>query len=118
MRLRIDAHGQMLGEGTHLSAYIYLMKGENDDDLQWPFNGKISVQLLNWCSDSNHIEKMAIPRDWFVEYRERAIDKNRASGAFGLFHKFVNHCKLQETGYKSARYIENGNVCFRIFISD
>ena len=53
-----------------------------------------------------------------MEYRERVVDRNRASGAFGLFHKFVNNCKLQETGYKSARYIENGNVCFKISISD
>ena len=37
MCLRVDANGS--GKGTHVSCYVYLMSGEYDDILEWPFKG-------------------------------------------------------------------------------
>ena len=37
MCLSIDANGIGCGEGTHLSVFMYLMRGEFDDQLKWPF---------------------------------------------------------------------------------
>ena len=34
---------------------VYLMRGEYDDRLVWPFRGDITIQLLNWSSDQYHI---------------------------------------------------------------
>ena len=45
MCLRVDANGEGDGRGTHVSVFVYLMRGEFDDDLKWPFSGKITVQL-------------------------------------------------------------------------
>ena len=45
------------GEGTHLSVYLYLMKGPHDDNnnLKWPLKVKFIVkQLLNQASDNLH----------------------------------------------------------------
>ena len=42
------------GSGSHLSVYAQLMRGEYDNELEWPFEGDIRVELLNWRADKNH----------------------------------------------------------------
>ena len=54
--LKVRASGQEEGEGTHVSVYAHIMSGENDQKLQWPFRGKVKLQLLNQRADSNHID--------------------------------------------------------------
>ena len=54
MYLRIDAAGDGKGKGTHLSAFLYLMKGPHDDELTWPLRGNFEIKLLNQISDSEH----------------------------------------------------------------
>ena len=45
MCLKVDANGFGSGKGTHVSVGVYLMRGEFDDHLKWPFNGMVTVQL-------------------------------------------------------------------------
>ena len=42
------------GSRSHLSVYAQLMRGEYDNELEWPFEGDIRVELLNWRADKNH----------------------------------------------------------------
>ena len=35
---------------------IDLRKGEHDDSLKWPLTADITIQLLNWREDNNHLE--------------------------------------------------------------
>ena len=60
LKLCVYANGCGSGKGTHLSLYVYLLKGEYDDQLQWPFNANITVQLLNWSGDNSHNEENTI----------------------------------------------------------
>ena len=39
---------------TSLHIYSYMMQGPYDDILEWPFNGKVIIQLLNQCGDYHH----------------------------------------------------------------
>ena len=48
MLLHVFMNGQQSARATHISVYAHLMKGEYDDDLDWPFEGIITVELLNW----------------------------------------------------------------------
>ena len=64
MCIRIDASGRGDGTGTHVSVYAYLMKGRNDDNLPWPFTGKVTITLLNQEEDENHHTRtMSFPPD-------------------------------------------------------
>ena len=54
MCLRVDAAGHGDGTGTHLSVYMYLMKGPNDDELTWPLREVFEIKLLNQISCSEH----------------------------------------------------------------
>ena len=54
MFLNVFAGGCGDGEGTHISAYLFLMQSENDDNLKWLMRGIFSVELLNQEGDQNH----------------------------------------------------------------
>ena len=57
MGLFVDANGFQKRKGTHISAFIYLIKGEFDDQLKWPFRGGFTIQLLNREGDKGHIRE-------------------------------------------------------------
>ena len=52
MCLNVDANGYGEGKGTHESVFVYLMRGDNDNHLKWPFKGTIKVSLLNQLEDN------------------------------------------------------------------
>lgn len=41
-------NGTSRGKGTHLSIYASILQGEFDDELEWPFQGNISIQIYNY----------------------------------------------------------------------
>ena len=47
MCIRAYLNGDGSGEGTHLSIFFVLMKGEYDPLLQWPFESKVSLILVD-----------------------------------------------------------------------
>ena len=57
MCLRVTANGQGSGKGTHITVAVYLMKGEFDNQLEWPFKGDITIQLLNQQGDPGHFTR-------------------------------------------------------------
>ena len=65
MCLRIAANGEDVGQGTHLSLYIHLMAGKNDDKLSWPFRGEVKVQLITHRDDRGHYEQNIVFNDSF-----------------------------------------------------
>ena len=52
-RLNVHPNGIHDGSGSHLSVHAELMKEEHDE-LEWPFEGDIRIELLNWREDKNH----------------------------------------------------------------
>ena len=57
MCLQIHCNGYGRGRGNWLSIYAYLLKGEYDDFLVWPFHGSITVKIRNLLYKSqNHVK--------------------------------------------------------------
>uniref|UniRef100_A0A1X7T5K6 RING-type domain-containing protein n=2 Tax=Amphimedon queenslandica TaxID=400682 RepID=A0A1X7T5K6_AMPQE len=56
MMLCVYANGHGRGKGTHMSCYTVLVPGEYDDELGWPFEGEVTVELLNQLEDKNHLK--------------------------------------------------------------
>ena len=54
MCLGVVANGDGNGKATHVSVYFYLLRGEHDDQLKWPFRGDITIQLLNQSRGEGH----------------------------------------------------------------
>ena len=95
--VHVDANGWGDGEGTHVSVYAYLMRGENDDHLPWPFTGTVTFELLNQLEDDNHHSNtMTFPHD--DELSQRVVAIERASVGYGL-PCYIPHIDL---GYNVA----------------
>lgn len=84
----------------YLSLYVHLMEGCNDEHLTWPYNGVVTIQILNQISDSFHF-KRAI--DWSkasVENRSRPSG-GRTSG-FGT-RQCISWSNLELAVYEDRR---------------
>ncbi len=111
MCLRVDANGRGAGEGTHVSVGAYLMKGDNDDSLSWPFTGTVTMQLLNQLEDKNHHKKtLSFPAD--NESGQRVVGRERGRG-WG-HAKFISHADLDYNAYKNTQYLKDDTLVFRI----
>ena len=56
MCLRVDANGYGIRKNSHVSVYLYMMRGDYDESLKWPFRGDITIQLLNQEGSHEHHE--------------------------------------------------------------
>ena len=54
MSVRVLVNGTDKVKGTHMSVYLYLMKGQYDGNLQWPLRGAFQIALLNQKMDGGH----------------------------------------------------------------
>ena len=112
MCLRVDANG---GKGTYVSLFVLLMRGDNDDNLKWPFKGTIKVCLLNQLEDRQHHSKdLWSPHDNVPEcISGRVTDGEEARKSWGCSY-FISHQKLGYCRDKSCQYLKNDNLFFRV----
>ncbi len=54
MKIVVFANGHGMGNGSHVSVSAQLIKGQYDDELKWPFVGKVTFKLLNQLEDKKH----------------------------------------------------------------
>ena len=54
-RIMIYPNGVYEGKGSHVSIFVAIVKGEYDDTLVWPFQGRVTLGLRKpWSSDVVH----------------------------------------------------------------
>ena len=110
--LGVNANGNGSGKGTHISVYVCLMKGENDDHLQWPFEHEVICRLLNWKRDENHVMKTAKFKTVSKEGKERVTSGQRAAGR-GWF-QFLPHSSLSDGADKNPQYLYQDCLCLQV----
>ena len=115
MCLNVDANGYGDGEGTHVSVFTYLMRGDNDDHLKWPFKGTIKVTLLNQLEDGQHHTQQLWSPDSDVDEnaRKRVTEGARASSANGT-HQFIPHEDLDYQNDKKQYFLKADTLFFRV----
>ena len=114
MQLKIDANGYGKCKGTHVSVFVYLMKGENDNILKWPFTGDISIHLLNWRENNGHVKDIITFNDnASLMSRSKVIKGERAPDAFGRLN-FISHSELHSNPSNNTEYISSDTLCFLI----
>ena len=101
------------GEGTHVSVFIHLMKGPNDDHLQFPIRGIFTVEMMNWIADSQHIQLSLKFDDDLPEYiRERVMTGELGAGWGNS--EFMSHDDLLMSSSTSKQYLDEDKMCFKI----
>ena len=101
------------GKGTHVSVSAYLMKGDNDDSLSWPFTGTVTIELLNQLEDDNHHKELAAPFSADGEYSQRVVDGERAANGWG-WRKFISHADLAHKPLRNTQYLKDDILIFRV----
>ena len=115
MCLKVCVNGYGRCANTHTSMGIAIMRGDHDDQLMWPFKGKISVTLLNQLQPFNHhtrfpwLPAMAISEN----VSARVVDGERAETAWG-FMDFIENEKLFFQSESDCCYLMNDSLFFRI----
>ena len=97
-------------EGTHISVFICMMCGENDDRLTWPFRGEVSIELLNQLEDANHYARLIHFTD---EKHGQRLYVSRIGEGYG-YRTFCAHSDLVHDATRNRQYLKDDCVCFRV----
>ncbi len=98
--------------GYHISVYVYLVAGENDHNLVWPFQGCVTIHLLNQEVNYNHhTTSVEFQGNESKEYSKRP--QKHVDGERWGFEKFISHAKLQST-HRNLQYLKDDCLYFRI----
>ena len=115
--LKVYPNGDGIGKGTHISVYACLMRGDYDSELEWPFEGAVTVELCNWREDKNHHSKIF----HFNRYTDkdgicthRFTEKDNATGCG--FHKFIANADITHNSTINTEYLQDD--CLQLRVND
>ena len=110
MQLRVYPHR----ENKCISVFFYLMRGENDDHLTWPYNGIITISLLNQLNDSEQhtrVLRLGNSMEHADAVKQPESDKIRNEG-WG-YPEFISLSEVENcTVHK--QYLMNDTLYFKI----
>ena len=114
MCIGVYANGDGDGKNTHVSVFAYLMKGENDDYLPWPFTGKVTVELLNQLEDKNHLSETIkfISDD---DSSQRVVDEESSNFGWGR-PMYISHSDLNHKAVMNCQYLKDDRLHFKISV--
>ncbi|XP_033736048.1 TNF receptor-associated factor 3-like isoform X3 [Pecten maximus] len=92
---RVYLNGDGLGQGTHLSFFVAIMKGEFDAVLPWPFRQRVTLTLMDQNNGKEHLSDTFRPDPESSSFRRPMTDMNVASGC----PRFVEHSRLETSTY-------------------
>ena len=114
MCIKVAPSGSGDGKGTHLSVYCHLMQGPFDDNLLWPFQGALTIQLLNQLENTNHHTHTI---DFTITTDPRVIRRvtssKRASTGTGN-PTFIPLYQLDIKSKGNLQYVKDDQLKFRV----
>jgi len=93
--LRVYLNGDGMGQGTHISIYFVLMRNHYDNLLEWPFQKKISIRMINHKSRQNDKRETFNTDKTSTSFRKPDKEMNMAAGC----PKFLDLSSLLNGGY-------------------
>ena len=110
MCLRIDANGWGDNESNHVGIALFMMPGDYDEILKWPFRGDIIIQLLNQLGDCGHLViTIPITDRSDDKFCSRVMSGEQSPNGWGL-SDFICHNDLLPT------YLQND--CLKLCIKE
>ena len=111
-RLRVDANG-WCGTGGAVAVVVSIVKGDYDDQLQWPFEGVITVHILNHTGNSED----SIVKDFIFSsggYEcQRVMDETQPE--YGCWcDQFIKYESLYYSEINSTQYIKGDCLFFLV----
>ena len=109
--LAVWTNGIGVDKASHLSIYAFIMKGQHDDRLQWPFTGTIIIELLNWLEDKKHykITRSIDTNDDFNRVIERKLGNSHG------YSQFISQSSLNSSA-TNTQYLYQDCICVRVHV--
>ena len=87
------------------------MRGEYDDQLKWPFEGDVVVELRNWKEDKGHHEDSFFfaKLDGYYRVNGRSMDERKLGR-----DQFISHFSLLYNSNTNTQYIQDDCLCLRV----
>ena len=109
MCLRVHANGYREAKNAHCSVYVIMMAGDNDDQLQWPFDGDIVFELVNWREDKGHYRKAMSICDLV-----KVTEGTATVGDYIGYSHFISHSSLSYNPTNNTEYLYNDSLRLRV----
>ena len=113
MRIKVWANGWESGKGTHVSVRGCLMQGDFDNGLYWPFEGAITIQLLNQLEDSNHQAHTFDFTGTNPDVNSRVTSGKTARKGYGQL-LFISHTQLDLNTDHNCQFLKDNQLKFRV----
>ena len=110
--LLVYPNGVGNNKGKSISAFVHIMRGENDDKLKFPFRGEFTLQAVNCRSNQDHAEKIirindeTDPKNKYGERVSRFNPLGRSIQGYG-FPAFLLHDLLEYNEEKNTQYLDD-----------
>ncbi|KAK7481839.1 hypothetical protein BaRGS_00026865 [Batillaria attramentaria] len=109
--IRANLNGVDSAKGSHLSLFIHFMQGENDDLLEWPFNGRIvlSVKDQNECCElRNHVAETLSSKPNLAAFQRPTTPRNHKGFGYMEF--------LPLNVLRNSSYIRNDTLIIKAHV--
>ena len=111
-RLRVDANG-WCGTDNSIAVVVSIVKGDYDDQLQWPFEGVISVQVLNLISNSAHSIVKEFEFSGGGYECQQVTDETQPE--YGCWcDQFITHKVLPYNSMTKSQYLKNDCLFYSV----
>ena len=104
MQVYVIANSYDEYDGTHMAVGVRLMKGEFDDQLQWPFRGKIIIRLLSQIDNGYKATRLFFTENEpdYDDIASRILEKEEEEDKCGSETlDFISHSDLKQ------KYLKN-----------
>lgn len=110
MKVKIYPNGHGTGQGTHVSVYIVLMKGEYDAILSWPFARKVILSIID------QEDNLADRRNIVVSFKEKDPIKcfGKPQSGDNEAYGFQKVASLEDL--QTRKYVVGGNMFIQVEI--
>ncbi len=114
MCIRVVPNGDGQGKDSHISVYAVVMKGDYDDNLKWPIQGIVTVELLNQLSDRlHHTIRFTYPEGKSDVSTQRVVMGERAKRGYGKT-RFIPYNELELNSERTCQHLKDDCLFFRV----
>ncbi|XP_078667690.1 TNF receptor-associated factor 6-like isoform X2 [Branchiostoma floridae x Branchiostoma belcheri] len=110
--VRVNLNGVDSAHGTHISLFIHFMLGENDDILEWPFQGKITLSIVdqnsNPAQQPKHITETLVAKPSYAAFQRPTTLRNHKG--FG----YMEFALLRSL--ENGQYIKNDTLIIKCMV--
>ena len=96
------------GPGSHMSIFVCLLSGKHDNQLVWPLELDVTIELLNWREDKGHHKGTVTFNSEYYQVTMNGIKRSLGNVIF------IHHSLLFYDSSTNTEYLQNNSIRLRI----